>query len=115
MDHFPLAWGLDTYLMRNLPATLKKSGMSRVEQIRLDMVVDTDKLSFGFNIATRAVNIYGKSGLVRYFQLLRHPVLLLLWDTLYYYYYGTPCIRRGNNGGPWDPSYQKIFVLTENF
>ena len=24
-------------------------------------------------------------------------------------------VRRGNNGGSWDPSSQKIFDLTENF
>ena len=24
-------------------------------------------------------------------------------------------VRRGNNGGSWDPNSQKIFDLTENF
>ena len=65
MDHFPKAWGLDPYLMRNLPATLISAGMSRVEPLRMETVVDTQKLSFGFNIARRAVNVYGKSGLIR--------------------------------------------------
>ena len=65
MDHFPKAWGLNTYLMRNLPAALRSAGMSRVEPLRLDTVVDTEKLSFGFNVAIRAVNVYGKAGLIR--------------------------------------------------
>ena len=65
MDHFPHAWGMDTFTIRNLPSALQKTGLTRVEPIQLHTVVDTDKLSFGFNVATRAVNVYGKAEIIR--------------------------------------------------
>ena len=66
MDHFSHAWGADSYIMRNLPAALQKSGFFNVEPLKLHTVVDTDKLSYGFNVGMRAVDIYGEAGIIRY-------------------------------------------------
>ena len=66
MDHFPHAFGADSYIMRNLPAALQTSGFVKVEPLKLHTVVDTDKLSYGFNVGMRAVDIYGEAGIIRY-------------------------------------------------
>ena len=66
MDHFSHAWGADSYIMRNLPAALQKSGFFNVEPLKLHTVVDTDKLSYGFNVGMRAVDIYGEAGIIRH-------------------------------------------------
>ena len=65
MDHFPHAWGADIFLMRNLPAVLHRAGFARTQPVQLQTIVDTDRQSYGFNVATRAVDIYGKAAIVR--------------------------------------------------
>ena len=66
LDHFPHAWGADNYLMRNLPSVLHQAGFAKTEPLNLHTVVDTDAKSYGFQVGMRAVDMYGKAGIIRY-------------------------------------------------
>ena len=81
MDHFPHAFGADSYIMRNLPAALQMSGFVKVEPLKLHTVVDTDKLSYGFNVAMRAVDIYGEAGIIRYTTIVKDVTAVTMSST----------------------------------
>merc|ERR1712192_195402 len=49
MEHFIHSWGVDSRLMRELPATLFQSGFSSAS-------------SYGYRVATRAVDMYETAG-----------------------------------------------------
>jgi len=62
MDHFIHSWGVDSRLMRELPATLSNSGFSAVSPLSLHTLVDSSASSYGYRVATRAVDLYETAG-----------------------------------------------------
>ena len=75
MDHFIHSWGVDSCLMRELPATLSQSGFSAVSPLSLHTLVivslalphpppqvDSSASSYGYRVATRAVDLYETAG-----------------------------------------------------
>merc|ERR1711971_66505 len=62
MEHFIHSWGIDSRLMRELPATLSLSGFSLVSPLSLHTLVDSSASSYGYRVATRAVDLYETAG-----------------------------------------------------
>merc|ERR1711971_1048263 len=62
MEHFIHSWGVDSRLMRELPATLSLSGFSSVSPLSLHPLVDSSASSYGYRVATRAVDMYETAG-----------------------------------------------------
>jgi len=63
MEHFIHSWGIDSRLMRELPATLFLSGFSSVSPLSLHTLVDSSASSYGYRVATRAVDLYESAGM----------------------------------------------------
>jgi len=62
MEHFIHSWSVDSRLMRELPATLSQSGFSSVSPLSLHTLVDSSASSYGYRVATRAVDMYETAG-----------------------------------------------------
>jgi len=62
MEHFIHSWGVDPRLMRDLPAILSQSGFSAISPLSIHTLVDSSASSYGYRVATRAVDLYETSG-----------------------------------------------------
>ena len=68
LDYMPFSRGMDTYFMRKVPPAMTSFGFTLVAPLKLYSFVECEKDSYGYNLVSRAIKIYGESETVRYYD-----------------------------------------------